>query len=149
MDSLNLWVVAAALAAAGSSAATLVGACGPRSSSLDAAVSASSAPASPAASAAVGGKAPTPAQGPTAGRDVFRARCAACHGAEGRGDGPAAAALNPRPTNFADPSSRMAKADSAVVGVIKNGRRAMPAFARMLSPAQIDSVAAYVKTLSH
>ncbi len=36
------------------------------------------------------------------GAEVYRANCAACHGADGRGDGPAAAGLNPRPTNLAD-----------------------------------------------
>src|SRR5262249_5950995 len=33
---------------------------------------------------------------------LYAARCAACHGAEGHGDGPAASGLNPRPTNFHD-----------------------------------------------
>lgn len=33
---------------------------------------------------------------------LFQASCAACHGAEGRGDGPAAAKLDPPPTNFHD-----------------------------------------------
>jgi high-affinity iron transporter len=33
---------------------------------------------------------------------LFAARCAACHGAEGRGDGPAARGLDPAPTNFHD-----------------------------------------------
>jgi high-affinity iron transporter len=33
---------------------------------------------------------------------LFAARCAACHGADGRGDGPAARGLDPAPTNFHD-----------------------------------------------
>ncbi|MDE3090094.1 MAG: c-type cytochrome [Chloroflexota bacterium] len=37
-----------------------------------------------------------------AGKQVYDDKCAACHGALGRGDGPAAAALNPKPVNFAD-----------------------------------------------
>ena len=82
------------------------------------------------------------------GRDVYRAKCAACHGPEGRGNGPAASAMNPRPTNFADASRRVATTDSAVAAVIMQGRRAMPAFGRMLSAAQIDSVMAHVKSLS-
>jgi high-affinity iron transporter len=32
----------------------------------------------------------------------FQATCAACHGADGRGDGPAAANLDPKPTDFHD-----------------------------------------------
>lgn len=34
------------------------------------------------------------------GRELFQAQCVACHGAEGQGNGPAAAALNPKPRNF-------------------------------------------------
>jgi cytochrome c553 len=31
---------------------------------------------------------------------IWESRCAPCHGMEGRGDGPGAAALKPRPINF-------------------------------------------------
>jgi len=34
------------------------------------------------------------------GKELFAAQCVACHGAEGKGDGPAASALNPHPRNF-------------------------------------------------
>jgi high-affinity iron transporter len=37
-----------------------------------------------------------------AARTLYAARCAACHGAEGRADGPAAKGLDPAPTNFHD-----------------------------------------------
>jgi len=37
-----------------------------------------------------------------AGKQVYDDKCAACHGAAGKGDGPASAALNPKPANFAD-----------------------------------------------
>ncbi|CAN5733766.1 cytochrome c [soil metagenome] len=33
---------------------------------------------------------------------VFNERCAACHGTSGKGDGPASAALNPKPRNYTD-----------------------------------------------
>lgn len=87
-------------------------------------------------------------QGPVNGREIYRAKCAACHGPEGRGNGPAAAAMNPRPTNFTDASRRQATTDVAMADVIEHGRRAMPAFGRMLSRAQIDSLATYLRTLS-
>ena len=34
--------------------------------------------------------------------ELYQTQCAACHGAEGRGDGPAGAALEPAPTNFTE-----------------------------------------------
>jgi high-affinity iron transporter len=35
-------------------------------------------------------------------QDMFQARCAACHGATGHGDGPAAKGMEPAPSNFHD-----------------------------------------------
>jgi mono/diheme cytochrome c family protein len=37
------------------------------------------------------------------GSELFRQNCVQCHGELGRGDGPAAATLNPRPRNFTSP----------------------------------------------
>ena len=37
-----------------------------------------------------------------AGKQVYDDKCAACHGATGQGNGPAAASLNPKPVNFTD-----------------------------------------------
>jgi mono/diheme cytochrome c family protein len=37
-----------------------------------------------------------------AGKQTYDDKCSACHGALGKGDGPAAAALNPKPANFTD-----------------------------------------------
>lgn len=37
------------------------------------------------------------------GKTLFATNCVACHGAQGRGDGPAAAALTPKPRNFTSP----------------------------------------------
>ncbi len=36
------------------------------------------------------------------GRKLYAERCAACHGVQGKGDGPLAASLDPRPTDFTD-----------------------------------------------
>ncbi len=83
------------------------------------------------------------AQGP----GVFRVKCVMCHGAQGRGDGPMAGSLNPRPTDFSDASKRLAKTDSAVEYVIRHGRRAMPSFGSALSPAQVESLVVFIKSV--
>lgn len=36
------------------------------------------------------------------GKNVFSLQCAVCHGAQGHGDGPAGAGLNPRPRNLVE-----------------------------------------------
>ena len=38
----------------------------------------------------------------TQGKQIYDNQCAACHGPAGKGDGPAAAALNPKPANLTD-----------------------------------------------
>ncbi|HXF08844.1 MAG TPA: cytochrome c/FTR1 family iron permease [Candidatus Acidoferrales bacterium] len=50
----------------------------------------------------------TPARAPDLrlGSQLYQMHCASCHGSEGRGDGPAAAALEPRPTDFHDLARR-------------------------------------------
>lgn len=81
------------------------------------------------------------------GADIFRVRCVMCHGPQGRGNGPMASTLNPRPFDLADAAKRLAKTDSAVGDVIRRGRRAMPSFGSMLTRAQVDSLVAFLKTL--
>lgn len=39
------------------------------------------------------------------GKALFESNCTACHGAQGGGDGPAAATMNPRPRNLAKPDA--------------------------------------------
>lgn len=91
---------------------------------------------------------------PAAGRAVYEQSCAACHGPNGRGDGPAAMALNPKPRNFTD-AARMAKIpQSERLEVVTEGGASaglspvMPAFKGALSPQQIDDVLAYVATFA-
>ena len=38
----------------------------------------------------------------TEAKTIFSQRCATCHGPEGKGDGPAGQALNPKPRTFSD-----------------------------------------------
>lgn len=48
------------------------------------------------------------------GRTLYAANCASCHGARGTGDGPAAAALVPRPANLAEHQYRMERLTDAL-----------------------------------
>ena len=52
---------------------------------------------------------------------LYRSRCASCHGDAGRGDGTAAAALDPKPTNFRDASRQARRNVYGLYGTISMG----------------------------
>lgn len=53
--------------------------------------------------------------------ELYRKRCAACHGESGRGDGLAATAMQPRPRDFADAAWQRSTPDAALHQVIAQG----------------------------
>lgn len=56
---------------------------------------------------------------------LFETRCATCHGKDALGDGPAAAALNPRPRNFHDQEWQKATTDQTIESAIVYGGAAV------------------------
>jgi high-affinity iron transporter len=79
---------------------------------------------------------------------LYAARCAACHGVEGRGDGPAGQGLDPAPTNFHDRARLDRRSVYALYSTITLGVRgtAMAGFAD-LSEDQRWALAFYVAGL--
>ncbi len=61
----------------------------------------SQSPASPQATKPQVQKVPAAYTNPTSGKEMYMAYCASCHGADGKGDGPAAPALKTPPTDLA------------------------------------------------
>ena len=55
---------------------------------------------------------------------IWRERCAECHGPTGRGDGPRAAKLSTAPRDFADASWQRSKQSEELARVIVSGGRA-------------------------
>lgn len=81
--------------------------------------------------------APTAAATPEAeASNIFRDRCAVCHGPQGGGDGPAGLALNPRPRNFRDAAWQTAMTDAQIERSILEGGAAVGKSAAM--PAAPD-----------
>ncbi len=66
-----------------------------------------------------------------------------CHGADGKGDGPAAAALNPSPRNFQEPQFWQENANQDIAETIRNGLSPMPAFD--LPDAETKAIIDYMK----
>ena len=58
-------------------------------------------------------------------KTIFKTRCAACHGPSGEGNGPAAAALNPKPRNYTDPQWQQSVTDAMIEQVIVEGGPAL------------------------
>jgi mono/diheme cytochrome c family protein len=86
-----------------------------------------------------------------AGKALYDQDCASCHGASGKGDGPAAAALDPKPQDLADNAASLG--DDYMYWRIAEGgamapfNSAMPAWKDILSSDEIWQVIAYVHTL--
>ena len=84
---------------------------------------------------------------------MFRQRCVVCHGEKGLGDGPGAAALNPKPRNYTDAAWQASVTDEQISNTIVNGGAAvgkspiMPGSPDLLSKAEV--VAELVKIVRH
>jgi mono/diheme cytochrome c family protein len=67
-----------------------------------------------------GAPAPSPASMEVA-RELYSERCAKCHGATGKGDGPEAPTLKTKPRNFGDFTWQLAVSDRHLEEVIREG----------------------------
>jgi len=84
------------------------------------------------------------------GARVYAQRCASCHGAQGRGDGPAAAGVSPPPADLRDSAVLAASTPLDFYRRITHGvpGTAMPSFDSLLSREERWAVVAHVYTLS-
>lgn len=91
---------------------------------------------------------------PKAGKQRYDLLCSSCHGATGKGDGPAAAALSPKPRNHADGKYMNVLKDDYLFKIIKGGGASvgksplMPPWSSQLNDQDIRNVIAYIRTLA-
>ena len=76
------------------------------------------------------------------GRTIFEANCQICHGQNGKGDGPAAAVLNPKPADFTKPGFWTSISAKTIAETIKKGKGQMPPFG--MDEANIQAVIYYL-----
>jgi cytochrome c oxidase cbb3-type subunit 3 len=87
------------------------------------------------------------------GKKLYGQFCASCHGQSGKGDGAAAAALNPKPRDHTDKEYMSSMSDTDMLKVIKNGGASigksplMPPWGPSLKDEQIQDIIAYIRTL--
>lgn len=88
------------------------------------------------------------------GKAPFTTYCASCHGEKGDGNGPAGAALNPKPRNFNDKALMASMTDEYLLKVITEGGAAvgksplMAPWKGTLKDQEIKDVAAYVRSFA-
>ena len=100
------------------------------------------------------------AQDAAAGKAIFAVNCYTCHGMEGKGDGPLAAALNPKPRdlstgsfNFDTDSDGKTGSDADLKAVITKGAAAFGGSPLMapwpaLSDDDVANIIAYIRSLA-
>ena len=102
--------------------------------------------------AAAAAPAEDPAELAEHGKELFGQNCATCHGASGKGDGPGAAALNPKPRNFTDTAYMEKLKDTDIRNTIKYGGsiKGMPQMPSnpQYDEKQLSQLVAYVRTFS-
>ena len=79
--------------------------------------------------------------------DLFLTRCAACHGQFGRGDGPGAAALNPKPQNYADEAWQKKVTDAEIEKAIVYGGAAVNKSPQMVANPDLQAKPGVVAAL--
>ena len=85
-------------------------------------------------------------------KENYQAYCVKCHGEGGKGDGPGAAMLNPKPRDYTDCKTMQAKKDDQLFKVIKDGGDSvglsadMQPFGGNLSDAEINGLLKYIRS---
>jgi mono/diheme cytochrome c family protein len=90
------------------------------------------------------------------GQRVYARHCAICHGVDGKGDGPAASSLHPKPRDFSGGIFKFKSVKGSVAPRLEDVRRSirqgiagtsMPAWHDLLTTDEVDAVSEYVLQL--
>jgi len=91
--------------------------------------------------------APPDADAKATAAQIWDTRCAACHGQEGRGDGPGAASLQPKPVNFHNRNWQRAVSNDQIAKAIVEGGGAVGLSNQMAANPDLEDEPAVVKAL--
>lgn len=76
--------------------------------------------------------------------DVYKSKCASCHGADGKGDTPVGKSMKVKDL-ASDEVQKQSDAD--LTAAIEKGKKPMPAYEGKLTKEQIDGLVKWVRTL--
>ncbi|HMJ15827.1 MAG TPA: c-type cytochrome [Polyangiaceae bacterium] len=94
------------------------------------------APSTPGSAAAPSAAAPS---GIAEAQRMFKIRCSVCHGMTGKGDGPGAAALNPKPRDYTNPEWQKSVTDEQIKSTILKGGAAVGKSPTMPASPDLES----------
>lgn len=78
---------------------------------------------------------------------LYVANCGPCHGEKGRGDGPAAQGLNPKPADHTS-TAVQTETDGALFWKLSEGRNPMPGYKKIFSDQQRWELITFIRTLA-
>jgi mono/diheme cytochrome c family protein len=81
------------------------------------------------------------------GRRLFEKNCLTCHGARGKGDGPASQFVKPTPADISSPEVRNRMMDGELFWKITEGRKPMPPFEKKLVEDERWKLVHYIRSL--
>ena len=88
-----------------------------------------------------------PAAAVAEGEQVWTTRCSICHGAGGKGDGPAAGPLNPKPRDMTDAKWQTSVDDKHIQTIVVKGGPAVNLSPMMAANPDLESKPDVVKAL--
>ena len=80
-----------------------------------------------------------------AGAALYKTKCAACHGPDGKGDTPMGKANKLRDLGSADVQKQ---SNDELSATITNGKGKMPAYGKSLKPDQVNELVTYIRSFA-
>ena len=88
---------------------------------------------------------PGPAHAQGSNAALYKAKCAACHGADGKGETAIGKANKLRDLSSTDVQKQ---SDGELTTIIENGKGKMPAYGKSLKPEQVKELVAYIRSIA-
>ncbi len=86
-----------------------------------------------------------PLRADTPGESLYKAKCASCHGADGKGETPVGKMYKLRDIGSADVQKQ---SDDELTNIISKGKNKMPGYGRSLKEDEIKALVSYVRAFA-